>query len=302
MILLAALLMAYATTVGTLGRRPLGRLTDRTRHPLLGVATWLVACGSVLAAFLIAGLLAAGWHLPAFAAVVVEGCLTSAERPHDHAHVTLPELALPALAVSGLRAAWVSFRGYATEARFRRRHVDAVRLVGRTDRRLGAIVVESAEAAVYCVAGRRPTIVVTTQALDSLSGEQLAAVLDHERCHLAERHHVLLRACHAVARAFPFVPLFREARSHVAGLLEMRADDVAARRHGARPVADAIAVVGAAPPFGPALAAGGESALARAHRLLAGAAGTRRSGWRLSLLNVALTVGPAAILLVPFCV
>ncbi|HEX5995904.1 MAG TPA: M56 family metallopeptidase [Jiangellales bacterium] len=301
MMLLAALLVAYAAAVGMLGRPLLRRLTHHTRHPLLGVVTWLVACASVLAAWLVAGLLAAGWHLPAFADVIVGECLTSAESPDDHVHLTAPELALPALAASALRATWVSLRGYAAEARFRRRHVHAVRLVGRTDRKLGAIVVDAAEPAVYCVAGRRPTIVVTTQALDALSSEQLAAVLDHERCHLAERHHVLMGACRAVARAFPFVPLFREARSHVAALLEMRADDVAAKRHGARPVADALAAVAVGPPLGPALAAGGESALARANRLLPGAAGARDGGWRLALLIAALAVGPPAILLVPLC-
>jgi Zn-dependent protease with chaperone function len=301
MMLLAALLVAYATTVGTLGQRLFGQLTDGVRHPLLGVVTWLVACGSVLVAWLVAGLLAAGWHLPAFAAVAVEACLTSAEHPHDHGHLTVPGLAVPGLAALGLRFAWVGLRGYAAEARFRRDHLQAIRLVGRMNRQLGAVVVDAAEPAVYCVAGRRPTIVVTTRALDALSTEQLAAVLDHERCHLAERHHLILRACQSVARAFPFVPLFRDARPHVAALLEMRADDVAARRHGERPLADALAAVAVTAPLGPALAAGGQSALARAQRLLSGTGGARRGGWRLSLLNLALAVGPAIILLVPFC-
>lgn len=104
-----------------------------------------------------------------------------------------------------------------------------------------------------------------------------------------------------MARAFPFVPLFREARSHVAALLEMRADDVAARGHGAGPVADALGAVAVGPPLGPALAAGGESAVARAHRLLTDAAGTRRGEWRLSLLTAALAIGPPAFLLLPLC-
>jgi Zn-dependent protease with chaperone function len=44
----------------------------------------------------------------------------------------------------------------------------------------------------YCVPGRLPTIVVTTGALAVLEPEQLAAVLAHERAHLAGRHHLLL--------------------------------------------------------------------------------------------------------------
>ena len=99
MMLMAALLAAYATLVGTLGRRLLSRFTDRAGDPLFLAVAWLVACVSVLAAWLGAGLLAAGWHLPAFTSVVVEACLTSADWPHDHVHATVPGLALPALTV-----------------------------------------------------------------------------------------------------------------------------------------------------------------------------------------------------------
>ncbi|MEU4721305.1 hypothetical protein AB0G06_16920 [Nonomuraea dietziae] len=41
----------------------------------------------------------------------------------------------------------------------------------------------------------------------------------------------VLAAGEAFARAFPFVPLFDVARREVARLIELRADDVAARRH-----------------------------------------------------------------------
>ena len=301
MMVVAALLVAYAALIGTAGRRLLGRWTDRTGDPLLVAVVWLVACGSVLGAWLVAGLLAAGWHLPAFAAAVVEDCLTSAERPHDHTHVTMPALALPLLVVSGLRAAWVISRGYAAEARLRSRHVRDIRLVGRADHDLGAVVVDAPEPAVYCVAGVRPTIVVTTRAIRGLSPAALAAVLAHERCHLSERHHVVLRACRLLARAFPFVPLFRDARARVAGLLEMRADDVAARRYGARPLIDALGAVVSGLPPRTALGAGGPSAHTRVERLLAPRTGAVRGRWLLSAITAALTAGPAAILLIPFC-
>jgi hypothetical protein len=255
----------------------------------------------VLAAWLGAGLLAAGWHLPAFTAAVVQACLTSADWPHDHVHAAVPELALPALVVSGLRAGWVISRGYAAELHLRSRHVRAVRLVGRADADLGAVVVDAPEPAVYCVAGARPTIVVTTRALRALSPAALAAVLAHERCHLTERHHLLIRACHLLARAFPFVPLFREARSRMGGLLEMRADDVAVRRHGVAALVDALTAVVAGPPTRTALGAGGVAARTRVDRLLSGAGRLPRGRWRLCLFAAALATGPAVILLVPFC-
>jgi Zn-dependent protease with chaperone function len=301
MILIAALLAAYATLLGTLGRRMLSRVTDRGGDPLFGAVAWLVACVSVLAAWLGAGLLAAGWHLPAFTSVVVEACLTSTDWPHDHVHLTVPGLALPALAVFAVRAGWVICRGYAAELHLRSRHVQALRLVGRADARLGAVVLDAPEPAVYCVAGPQPTIVVTTRALSALTPAALAAVLAHERCHLTERHYLLIRACHVLARAFPFVPLFREARSRMGGLLEMRADDVAARRHGVAPLIDALTAVAAGPPLRTALGAGGAPARTRVDRLLSGAGSRTRARWRLSLLAATLAAGPVVILLVPFC-
>lgn len=298
MMILAGLLIVYATVVGTVGQRPLTRLTSKTRSPLFGAATWLLACASVILAWLGASLLAAGWHLPAFAAALVDRCLTTAERPHDHVHLTAPAVALPALAASTLRATWVTVRGYCADARFRREHVRAARLVGSANRDLGVIVVDAAEPAAYSLAGPRPTIIVTTCAVRKLSSAALAAALDHERCHLAERHFLLLGAAGLTAKAFPFVPLFRAAAARVGDLVEMRADDVAARRHGAGSVADAIAAITSALPD-PAPAAN-EQALARVARLL-GTVNPRGERWLLSLITMTLSLGPAAVLLLPFC-
>jgi Zn-dependent protease with chaperone function len=298
MMILAVLLMSYAAVMGSVGHRPLARLVEQTRQPLLGAWVWLLACGSVLAAWSGAALLAAGWHLPAFAAAVIERCLTTAEPPHDHVHVTAPAVALPVLVASTLRAAWVTVRGYSADIRFRRRHVHAARLVGSADGNLGGvIVVDASEPAVYSVTGPRPTIVVTTGARSMLSPTALAAALDHERCHLAERHFVLLGAGRLMARAFPFVPLFRAAEARIADLIEMRADDVAARRHGARSVIDALTAIASAP-HDPNPAADAR-ALARASRLVADA--KPRGQWRLPSVAVAFALGPAIVLLLPFC-
>jgi hypothetical protein len=80
----------------------------------------------------------------------------------------------------------------------------------------------------------------------------------------------------------------------------MRADDVAARRHGRGVVAAALAVVGTAATPAGALAAGGPSAVTRARRLL-DAPRPSRKRWLLLAVIAATVVGPFACLLIPFC-
>ncbi|WP_198540080.1 M56 family metallopeptidase, partial [Streptomyces sp. CT34] len=111
-------------------------------------------------------------------------------------------------------------------------------MVGRSDIERGVVVLESDERAVYCLPGRRRRTVVTTGTLRALDDVQLAAVLAHERAHLAERHTLVLAWSDALA--FPRIPLFRDARAEVARLVELRADDVAATSPGRRAVAEAL--------------------------------------------------------------
>jgi len=82
------------------------------------------------------------------------------------------------------------------------------------------------------VAGRPAAIVVTSGALAVLDEPQLAAVLAHERAHLAGHHHLLATVTRGLAAAFPGVPLFIRGRDEAARLSEMAADDMAARSAG----------------------------------------------------------------------
>lgn len=92
-------------------------------------------------------------------------------------------------------------------------------------------MVDYDERLAYCLPGRKGHAVITTGALASLAPEQVAAVLAHEQAHLRGRHHLVLAAAEALALAFPRLPLFEQARIEVARLVELLADDVAARRH-----------------------------------------------------------------------
>jgi beta-lactamase regulating signal transducer with metallopeptidase domain len=79
-----------------------------------------------------------------------------------------------------------------------------------------------------------------------LDDDQLAAVVAHERAHLAEHHHLLLLPFVAWEAALPVLPAAARAHASVRQLVEMRADDVALRLlpHGSRrTLAQAIVAV-----------------------------------------------------------
>ena len=100
----------------------------------------------------------------------------------------------------------------------------------------------------------------------ALSAEEVRAVVAHERAHLRGRHHLTLALVLAARRALP-CRLTADAVREVGLLLEMIADDVAARRAGPSAVAKALLRLSGGIPAG-ALGAGGESAQRRMSRLL----------------------------------
>jgi Zn-dependent protease with chaperone function len=104
-----------------------------------------------------------------------------------------------------------------------RAHAEAALLAGRALPGTGAVVLDDPRPAAYCVAGRPAAIVVTSGALAVLDPPQLAAVLAHERAHLAHRHHLLATVTRGLAAAFPGVPLFQRGIAEVARLTEMAA-------------------------------------------------------------------------------
>jgi len=187
------------------------------------------------------------------------------------------------------------------------RHAQTARLVGHPEPALGAIVVEHSQPAAYCVAGRQPTVVLTTGAVQALDPGQLDAVLAHERAHLAGRHHRLLAVARIGRQVLPFLPLLRDAEQQVARLVELHADDAATRAHDPRLLATALVLLATAGSPAPALAAGATDSVQRIHRLLGPAepplGRLRRHLLRavvaaLVLAPVLLALAPAAVALV----
>jgi Zn-dependent protease with chaperone function len=275
----AACLIGYGVVAAAAA--PLLLAPARTaRTPRLGVVGWFVAVSTVLVSWLAA------------AAVLVRGS--------DTAMAVLALLAVLAVAV---RIGWSLAGGIAASRSRRRRHRDGLAVLGRHDQRLGITLIDSPEVMVYCVPGTPGTVVVTTAARDTLSRRQLRAVLSHEHAHLAGHHTIVVAIGYAISRALPWLAVFRDTGEQVAQLLEMRADDVAARRYGARTVAAALAAMSIRPAPAAVLAASGPQALARATRLCTSQPRwRRRRGWLAMTLTVAaLATGPYLAAVAPWC-
>lgn len=106
------------------------------------------------------------------------------------------------------------------------------------------LVVAHATATAYALPGRRPAIVVSQAARDALRGNQLRAVIEHERAHLRQHHDVVVQPFVAWRRSFPFLASAGVALRAVERLTECLADDAARRRVGDEPLGGALAVMG----------------------------------------------------------
>lgn len=298
----AACLLLYSFAVAVFGPRPLARLTHAGVAPRLGVVAWLVAIGSVMASWVLAAALVAGelvrdWNQPGRA--VVSACfamLRNVALGRDGVLVQIGLLALTACAATAMAVvAWRLGRSLLRARASTQQHARAARLVGRRLAGGEAVILDAPERVAYCVPGRPHTIVITSAALDALDERHLDAVLSHERAHLAGRHHLILALTGALATILPRVELFTVGAAEVARLLEMCADDAAARTHGRATVLGALlALSGVAPIPSGALGATGAGVLARATRLVTPTRPTQRIRIRLMLTAVSalLVVGP----------
>jgi Zn-dependent protease with chaperone function len=148
-------------------------------------------------------------------------------------------------------------------------------------------------------------VILSTGALQELDPAQLAAVLAHERAHLTGRHHRLLALARIGSLVLPFLPLMRDADAQVARLVEMHADDAAARASDPRSLATALVVLASGATPAPALGAATTDSVQRIHRLLRpaeplGAARRRMlraTAASLALAPVLLALAPAMLAL-----
>lgn len=270
----ALCLLAYGVAVAVLGPRALRWGTRGGRAPWMGVAIWLLAMLSVLVAW-----------TGALALVVVQVALSPDTRHVLTVCVTV--LCAAAVGVHGTPGQWGVLAGAGAVAagfgwgagtlcralgRSRRsthRHAEAAHLIGHPDRRLGVVVLDAPERVVYAVAGRPAAIVMSRGALEALDDEHVRVIIAHERAHLVERHHLVLAFSAALATMMPRVPLFTAGTTELGRLVEMCADDAAARDHDPRMLVGALLALAGPPPLPrSALAAASSGVAERAERLL----------------------------------
>ncbi|GAB1818222.1 M56 family metallopeptidase [Herbidospora sp. RD11066] len=298
--IVALVLVAYAAAASVAVPRVMARGNLAERAPRLAIAVWQAASFSVVASLLLAVfVVVVPAHLVGHGlADLFEACAELLSFRIDLGSAAVAALTFGAVVCVRVASTTIAVLRRSHQARGR--HSDALALIGRHDQELGALVVDYDEGLAYCLPGRNGHAVITTGALAALTPAQVAAVLAHEHAHLRGRHHLVLAAAEALDRAFPGVPLFRTGRSEAARLIELLADDVAARRHERVDIAAALVglATGRVPAF--ALGAGGETALVRVLRMLRPEAPLGRAERLAGVLAVALLIGgPAAMAVTP---
>src|SRR6185437_13366222 len=241
-----AALFVYAVLLGTLGPLAYRRGGWLARAPRLGAILLLTAGWSVLAALFLAGLTVA---LPATAlssglSDLLDACIVRLRA----AYVTPGGAAVAGagLTLSGV----IALRVARAVVQLARRHRTLVALCGTHAAELDAVIIDHPQPAAYCLADRSDTVILTSSAIALLTPPQVAAVLAHEQAHLGARHHRLLAAAAFAGRALPELQLLRELTAQVRPLLEMHADDLAARSHDPETLATALVAVSTARPRG----------------------------------------------------
>jgi len=300
---IAVVLVAYAVCVGTLGARMLGRAKWTARAPLLAMVTYLAAGWSVVAALGLAGLTLAV-HTTALGgglSHLIGACVLRLRATYaTPGGAMVAGLGLTLAGAVVARTALSAMTHLRAAGRQALQHAQTARLVGRPEPALGATLIDHPQPAAYCVAGRHPTVVLTTGAVQALDADQLAAVLAHERAHLTGRHHRLIAMARIGRQVLPFVPLMRDADAQVARLAEMHADDAATRTCEPAPLATALVILAAGASPAPALAAAATDAVQRIQRMLGPAEPLGRTRRRLLRTTAAaLALAPVLLALAP---
>ncbi|QLY29001.1 M56 family metallopeptidase [Nocardia huaxiensis] len=295
----AICLLVYGFAVSVLAPRLLGRIGYQGATPKFALVSWLTAMASTVLAWITAVVVLlidlATHRLSTTPQRYLDTCIT-----HFH-DAAVGRYGAPAQAglmlLSGLTtvaAVVLVFRLGRSLVRARsttHEHARLARLAGRHHHELDAVVLDVDEPAAYCVAGKTHTVVLSRSVLAALDGRHLEAVLAHERAHLAGRHHLLLALTRGLAAVLPRITLFTFGAREVAMLLEMVADDAAARIHGRRNVIEALVALGgmATGPVG-TLGATQVGLIARIERLSAPAATVARTRAQAALAAAATLV------------
>ena len=162
----------------------------------------------------------------------------------------------------------------------------------------GTDLISDSRTVAYCVPGVRPRIVLSEGTLRLLGPTEIAAVIEHERGHVHERHGLVMLPMLGLKNLFRWIPYARLAPREIAILLEMSADDYSARRFDPLTLAGALvdmAASGCAPRC--ALSVAGSDVPRRVGRLLSGSRNSKGTALASGLLASAVVALPMALAL-----
>ncbi|MFG2250875.1 M56 family metallopeptidase [Spirillospora sp. NPDC048823] len=266
MIYLVVGLICTAVLLGCLAGPALDRLRPPAAHPGIAIACWAAALTGTFIAGI--GIIAAALLSPPAPGhgflEWLRDCL-----PHhgDSAIIIAAAASLVVLTACCSRLAR-SLPRLVRAVRHRRRHREMLRLVAKEHGQHGdVLVLDHPVPVAYSLPARHRAIVVSTGTQDALTPDEFGAVLVHERAHLRQRHHALLLMLDLAHALLPRLPTVRRAKKSFPLLLEMAADDAAARACGRRTLVDALHRLAATPGVAGALGAAGSSTGALAERV-----------------------------------
>ncbi|WP_035702185.1 M56 family metallopeptidase, partial [Glycomyces tenuis] len=255
----ALALLGYAGLLGLFGPQLVDRARWAMAAPRLAIATWFALAASFVLALALAGM-AIVMPMEIFTGGpvgLVQECIAVLREQYGEiggfALVVLAAVLTWAVPIRLLFAAIAALRSAAVDRSKLRREL----AVARRNGDLGAVVVGCSRPAAYCIPGKGGLIVITSGALELLDGPQIEAVLAHERAHLAGHHHLLVAFAQAGRRAFGWLPLFAHLPERIGQLVELTADDAAARSATRNTLARSLLNVAAAQVPVEALAASG---------------------------------------------
>lgn len=240
-------LLLFAGAILLLAPRVLAHASWVHASPRWGIFAWQACVGAVLSAFLLLALTALVpverisfdlAHLMHACAAALQDSYTLSQAPG----VFGASIAVAGMTLLLLLRATVLLT--LRVARDRERQRQLLDLLARDLDGHGAHVLAHDLPLAYCVPGGRGRIVLTTAARAALPAAELGAVVAHERAHLRGRHDLVLFGADVARTAFPWVTFFQVAHVQMGGLIEMLADDSAARRAGRLPLVAALMDLG----------------------------------------------------------
>ncbi|MGW4340872.1 M56 family metallopeptidase [Rhodococcus koreensis] len=247
---LAAVLLVGAVLVAVLAPPVLETMLFSGIRSNVVLAYWLASMASVLF-FAGSAVVVLAWpdHAPAERVIeTVVRCFSAVS--HTAAPWIGSSLVAAGLMVgAGLvaRAVFFTRQQSASRSQMQNFHRDVVAIVARKEPGHDDVMwLDHPLPMAYSVSGRPGFVVATDGLSSSLSSVERDAVLAHERAHLSGHHHLIVGVADVLARVLPMVPLFARAPRSIKTVIELAADEQAARATSAAAVSSALSAVAVA--------------------------------------------------------